>query len=391
MPTDPRLAVPPEIYLDNNATTRPLPEVVRAVTEVMTSGFGNPSSVHRAGERARQLIRQARAQVAGLIGADPDHVVFTSGATEANNLALQSLCGIGRGTLRLVTTAVEHSSILQVAEHLRRSGGDVVILPVDSSGLVDIDKLVDAIKPGRTLVSVQWANNETGVLQPVAEIANVAKEHEAFFHTDAVQAVGKVQIDLNRLPADLLTLSGHKVHGPLGVGALVGPGVDRIRSLVFGGSQEKARRPGTENVPGIVGLGVALEERGHRWEAALGATERMRNRFESALLNRGLVSAVNGSPGARLLNTSSLRFSGIDGEALTIRLDQQGVRCSQSSACTNQKPEPSYVLRAMGLTEAEAYASVRFGFSEFNTDHDVDSALDIIAEVHNSLALFALA
>lgn len=380
-----------EIYLDNNATTQPLPEVVRLVAEIMSTGYGNPSSVHRAGERGRQLLRKARQQVADAVGGDTEHVVFTSGATEANNLVLQCLRGRAFDGFRLVTSAVEHSSVLETARQLRREGHDVVIVPVDSRGLVRLEEVASAIKPGRTLVSVQWANNETGVVQPIEEIARIVHETGSLLHTDAVQAVGKVSVDVSGLPIDFLTLSGHKVHGPVGVGALVGPGLARVASLVFGGSQERGVRPGTENVPAIAGLGLALELRTQRWATAVDSTRRLRDRFETALVERGLASAINGAAASRLPNTSNLRFAGVDGEALTLRLDQLGVRCSQSSACTNQKPEPSYVLRAMGLSEGEAYASIRFGFSEFNTDQEIDQALDLISEVHSLLTRFALA
>jgi cysteine desulfurase len=251
--------------------------------------------------------------------------------------------------------------------------------------------MLDSVEPGKTLVSVQWANNETGVLQPILELAAAARAAGAVFHTDAVQAVGKVRIDLDETPIDLLSLSGHKLHGPLGVGALVGPAVRQLDPLVFGGAQEKGLRPGTENVPAIVGLGIALECRAARFDAVADATLALRDQFEARLSALGLVAALNGAPSERLPNTSNVRFADVDGEALTIRLDQLGVRCSQSSACTNHKPEPSYVLRAMGLSEAEAYSSVRFGFSELNTFVDVEAAVDAIATVHESLPRFAVA
>jgi len=380
-----------EIYLDNNATTRPLPEVVEVVAEVMRDAVGNPSSVHGAGKRTRDLLRAARTKVAHAVRATAADVVFTSGATEGNNLALRGAFESGRELKRLVTTVVEHSSILEVAEHLSRRGISVVLLPVDRGGKVDLDDLRRAIKPGETLVSLQWANNETGVLQDVVEAAFIASRMGALFHTDAVQAVGKIPIDLRSTPVDLLTLSGHKVHGPLGVGAVVGPGVQRLEPITFGGAQEAKVRPGTENLPAIVGLAEALAIRASRFGEVAAQTRSLRDRFERNLIDAGLVAGVNGGPGERLPNTSNLRFEKVDGEALTIRLDQAGVRCSQSSACTNQKPEPSYVLRAMGLSEDEAYASVRFGLSEFTSLSEIDSALGRISAVHASLARFAFA
>lgn len=380
-----------EIYLDNNATTLALPEVVEAVTRAMQEGCGNPSSVHTAGARARTLLGTARAQVAAAVAADPRDVLFTSGASEANNLVVQSLIAGPIKGYRLVTSVVEHSSILTAAEVLESLGLDVVTLPVDTDGLIDEDAFADAIIPGRTLASVQWANNETGVVQPIPRLVERAHALGALFHTDAVQAVGKLPIDVTEVPVDFLSVSAHKLHGPLGVGALFAPEKSLLQSLVFGGTQEDSLRPGTENVPGIVGFGVALSLRHDRFESVAKATREMRDAFELGLVKRGLVRAINGSGAGRLPGTSNLHFLGIDGEALTIRLDQMGVRCSQSSACTNQRPEPSYVLRAMGLTESEAYASVRFSFSELNTMRDVEDAVEAIASIHASLARFAVA
>ena len=381
-----------EIYLDNNATTRALPEVVEAVARAMRDGYGNPSSVHSAGRRGRALLRQAREQVATAVCTeDPANVIFTSGATEANNLVLQSLLAGPMKGYRLVTTDVEHSSILATAHVLRRFGCEIVILPVDLDGLVSIDALEEKIVPGHTLVSVQWANNETGVVQPVAQLVERTHAAGALFHTDAVQAIGKLPVDVEAVPADFLSLSGHKLHGPVGVGALVSRDKKLLAPLVFGGSQENSLRPGTENVPGIVGLGVALSLRHQRLDAVAASTLEMRDFFESRLAQRGLVRMFNGARANRLPNTSNVQFRDIDGEALSIRLDQMSVRCSQSSACTNHRPEPSYVLRAMGLTEPEAYASVRFGFSELNTMMEVNQTIEAITSIHASLTRFAVA
>ncbi len=381
----------PEIYLDNNATTRVLPEVAEAVAGAMHDGCGNPSSVHAAGARAREQLWRAREQVAALLSTDPAAVVFTGGATEANNLVLQSLLGGPMNGYRLVTTAVEHSSVLAAAEELERLGREVVVLPVDSNGLVREEEVAEAVAPGRTLVSVQWANNETGVVQPIFGLAGRVRSLGGLFHTDAVQAVGKIPVDLDASPVDFLSLSGHKLHGPLGAGALVARDRSLLRPLMFGGEQETALRPGTENVPAIVGLGVALALRENRFETVAGATREMRDAFEAGLARRGLARAVNGSGADRLPNTSNVRFLDLDGEALVVRLDQTGVRCSQSSACTNQRPEPSYVLRAMGLSEHEAYASVRFAFSELNSVADVAGAVEAVSAVHANLLRFAVA
>ena len=388
---EPHKALPREIYLDNNATTSPHPEVIEAVAQAMAAGFGNPSSAHCGGRRARQVLRDSREQVSGLVGASPEDVVFTSGATEANNLVLQSLLAREFSDYRLITSGVEHSSILSVAEHLSSRGVEVVVLPVDTDGLVALDAVVSAIQPGRTLVSIQCANNETGVLQSIEQLAVTAHCSGALFHTDAVQGVGKTPIDLASIPIDFLSLSGHKLHGPLGIGALVGPGIHRLPSLLYGGTQEAGLRPGTENLPGITGLACALELRALRFGSVAEHTRRLRDRFESGLIKRGLVASVNGGGAFRVPNTSNIRFGDIDGDALTIQLDQRGIQCSQSSACTSQKPEPSYVLRAMGLSEVEAFASVRFGFSELNTMQEVDRAVNAVTDVHASLARFAVA
>ena len=382
---------PREIYLDNNATTRVLPEVVNAVARAMRDGYGNPSSVHGAGSRARTRLLEAREQVAASVSAQPEQVLFTSGASEANNLVIQSLLDGPMNGYRLVTSVIEHSSIRATAEALARSGHEVVTVPVDDNGLVSEDALVDAIVPSRTLVSIQWANNETGVVQPIARLVDLARGLGALFHTDAVQAVGKIHVDLTVVPVDFMSVSAHKVHGPLGVGALVTQDRRLLTPLVFGGSQEHSLRPGTENVPGIVGFGIALSLRTARFGAISLLTQDMRDAFESALLGRGVVRQFNGAMAERLPNTSNVLFLDVDGEALVIRLDQAGVRCSQSSACTNRRPEPSYVLRAMGLTEADAYASVRFAFSEFNSMRDVNDAVEAISSVRASLSRFAVA
>ena len=380
-----------EIYLDNNATTRALPEVVDAMARAMADGCGNPSSVHSAGTRARTRLWEARERIADAVSADPEHVVFTSGASEANNLVLQSLLrGPMRG-YRLVTSAVEHPSVLSAAKAMERAGLEVVRLGVSRSGVVSESALVDSILPGRTLVSIQWASNETGVVQPIARFLDRVHAVGALFHVDAAQAVGKIPLDVRRVPVDFMSISAHKVHGPLGVGAILARDRGLLRPLVFGGSQEHSLRPGTENVPGIVGFGLALDLRSAGLGAVSSLTQDMRNAFESALRRRGLVRMVNGEVADRLPNTSNVCFLDVDGEALTMRLDQVGVRCSQSSACTNRRPEPSYVLREMGLTEAEAYASLRFAFSQFNTMRDVNDAVDEIARIRSSLSRFAVA
>ena len=382
------MALRPEVYLDNNATTEPLPEVREAVAQVLSSGPLNPSSVHSQGDRARRFLKTARAQVADLVRSDAANVVFTSGATESNHLVLVNLLTGGFQGFRFVTTATEHSSIREAVRSLEQAGVNVTLLPVGADGRVDALAVGEAIDPGRTLVSVHWANNETGVLQPLEDIAEVCRERGAVLHSDAVQAVGKIDVDLRRVPVDLLSLSGHKLHGPLGVGAIVARDPSRLRTVLPGGGQEAGVRPGTENLPAIVGFGTACALRQERWLDVALHTLALRDGFEARLSEAGVIEDVAGADVPRLPNTSNVRFTRVDGEALLLRLDQAGVCCSQGSACTNRKPEPSYVLRAMGRSEEEAFRCLRFSFSEFNTEEEVQVAIDELVRLHAQLSTF---
>ena len=378
----------PEIYFDNNATTRPFPEVVDAMMACYRLGPLNASSIHEAGTRARKKLTEARERVAGALEVLPNQVVFTSGATEANHIILRNLMAGAMKGFRLVTSAVEHSSILEAARWLENRGGDVDILPVDGNGLIDLTDVARAIVPGRTLVSVQWANNETGVVQRLEAIAELCQAKGALLHSDGVQAVGKLPVDLAAVPVDFLSMSGHKLHGPVGSGVLFRRNPGALASFLPGGGQESGLRPGTENLPAAVGFSLALEHRLGRLQQVMTDFRSLRDRFEIGLQEAGLVEAINGTGVERIPNTSSVTFSGVDGEALLLRLDQEGVRCSQGSACTNRKPEPSYVLRAMGLTEDEAFRSVRFSFSEFNSRDEVDAALAKLKALHSVLRRF---
>jgi cysteine desulfurase len=371
-----------KIYFDNNASTPPLPKVNEAVLESMGPGFGNPSSAHSVGAEGRRMLNQAREKLAGLLGHPDAAIYFTSGGTEANNWAIRSAFTLGAQRQSLITTPIEHSSVLKQASYLAAYHGvDVTYAPVLSSGQVDLDALRDLVEPGTALVSVQWVNNETGVIQPVEEIARLCRSKGVPFHTDAAQAVGKLEIDLTQLPADYVTLTGHKFHGPQGVGALIAQENANVAPLFHGGSQEGGLRAGTENMPGIVGLGKAAELRCERFSKVAEQFRGLRDRFELRLLEEVEEVEVNGAPQLRIGNTSNLLFRGVEGQALMAQLDRVGICCSQSSACTNSRPEPSYVLRAMGLSEDEAYASVRFSFSEMNTLEEMDWAVDIIAEM----------
>lgn len=375
-----------EKYFDNNATTIASPQVVASMVEVLRDDFGNPSSIHSAGDRARDKIRDARTQVAELIGARPDQITFTSGGTEANNLVLTSAA---QAFDRILTTAVEHSSVLTMIDPLRASGVEVDVLPVDSTGLVDLDRLEESLNKGARFASIQWANNETGVIQPISEIAQLCRRRGALLHCDAAQAVGKIPVDFDSLPIDFLTLTAHKFNGPQGVGAVVSKDPSFLHPMLFGGPQEEGLRPGTENVAGIVGLGTAARVRRETFLDANSRMQRLRDQFEQLIRDRLPDVHTNGGGANRIGNTSNLLFGNVDGQALVARLDQHGIRCSQSSACTNQRPEPSYVLRAMGLTEDEAYSSVRFSFGVYNTPEEVRSAAATIGDECEQLRRFS--
>jgi cysteine desulfurase len=338
-----------EIYLDNNATTRPLPEVVAAVVDAMTDNFGNPSSGNRSGQRARQLLMHARESVSRLIACDPHDLHFTSGATESNNWVVSQL--VQQPGDELLTSSTEHSSIASMRDHLESKAKGFRELPVDEFGRVSAEAVRQSLTPRTRLVAIQWVNSETGTLQPVMQIAAECRTAGVPFLVDASQAVGRLSTDVNLLKCDFLTFSGHKLHAPQGVGAIyVRPGA-KLLPLIFGGSQESGLRAGTENLPGIVGFGVAARHRVDCLDAAIDHLQSLRNEFERDVIAGLADVSINGDVNNRVVNTSNLRFEGVDGEALVARLDQQGVRCSQSSACTNHRPEPSYVLRAMGLTD----------------------------------------
>jgi cysteine desulfurase len=374
-----------EIYLDNNATTQALPMVCEAMVKVIEEGFGNPSSGHATGDRGRMHLEKARASVAELIGADPSNIIFTSSGTEANNMVLMSSRSEARTASQIITTPVEHSSILKTCDHLLEKGADIIYLEVDSSGLVNLQKLESLISDKTSLVSIQWINNETGVIQPIEKISKVCRSKGVPLHTDAAQAVGKIPINLNVVDIDFLTLTGHKFHAPPGVGVVYSKSLKQLRPLMFGGGQEFKLRPGTENLPGIVGIGKAAELKREKFTSNIKKVTALRDCFEEKVLQAIPSTKTNGSLEHRSGNSTNILFHGIDGQALVARLDQLGIRCSQSSACTNMRPEPSYVLRAMGLSEREAYSSIRFSFSELNTLEEVDLAVEAISKLCEKL------
>ena len=377
-----------QIYLDNNATTQPLPEVIDAMTGAMTVWFGNASSGHSRGDLARKVLEHARMTVARLLGAPDDTVIFTSGATEANNLAILSCLSMDPSQGRIVTTTVEHSSILKLCDQLEEQGAEIIRVPVDSNSLVDLERLERSLTAETSVLSVQWVNNETGVVQPIEAIAAIAEAKGVALHVDAAQAFGKLNLQIAALPIDYLSVTAHKIHGPQGIGALyVRPG-RTVRPLLRGGPQESGRRAGTENLPGIAGFGRAAELRADRVREVAEYVATLRDSFERALVAALPDIRVNAAAAPRVSGSTNILFEGVDGQALVARLDQAGLCCSQSSACTNQRPEPSYVLRAMGLSEEEAYTGVRFSFSELNTVAEAQSAAEMVIQTVRALRAF---
>ena len=368
-----------EIYLDNNATTKPLPEVTEAMREAMGEGFGNPSSAHSAGERARRRMDLARRRTSGLVGCSPEDLIFTSSGTESNNMVFYS-CTRKKEKPRVVTTQVEHSSIMKMCSFLELNDVRVEMLEVDGQGVLDIRRLEDAISGKTDLVSVQWVNNETGVMQDMEGISEVCRKNGVPLHTDAAQAVGKLEVDLAKLHVDFLSFTAHKISGPQGAAVLYAKDRLLVNPVLFGGFQEEGFRPGTENLPGIAGLGTACETRRARLKRAVGKMKDLRDRFEKTVTGSIPDTSVNGGGGERVCNTSNIHFGGTDGRKLVSLLDEAGIRCSQSSACTNFDVTPSYVLTAMGLDEQHAHSSIRFSFCPENTFEEIERAAETIRE-----------
>jgi cysteine desulfurase len=372
------------IYLDNNATTPLDPAVVEEMLPFLTRFYGNPSSPYAFAARARKAVDLARERLAALLGCAPSELAFTSGGTESNNAVIHSALQFEPHGKHVVASAVEHSAVLRPCQDLEKHGGCVTFLGVDRHGNVDLAELEAAIRPDTALVSMMWANNETGVLFPVPKIAEICRRKGVFFHTDAVQAVGKIPIRLRETAINFLSLSAHKFHGPKGVGALYVNGRTRFSSLIAGGSQENGRRGGTENVAGIVGLGKAAELAFKYLTEARNARV-ARDRFEKAILESVGGASVNGAGALRIANTSSLLFKGIEASAVLLLLDRHGICCSAGSACRTGSHEASHVLRAMNPNGDGARRSVRFSFSRFNTEAEIDRAIEIVPKVIEKL------
>ncbi len=363
-------------YLDNNATTCVAPEVFEAMSPFMTGLYGNPSSIHSFGGQVAAHVSKARESVAALLGAIPTEIIFTSCGTESDNAAIFSALALMPARRKFVTSKVEHPAVLNVGKELLRRGYKVVELPVDSCGSIDLRRVEEAVDGETALVSVMWANNETGNIYPVEEIAQIAHRRGSLFHTDAVQAVGKIPVDLSKSAIDMLSMSGHKLHAPKGIGVLYVRRGIRFRPFMIGGHQERGRRAGTENVPGIVALGKACELARSHIDFENTHVRRLRDKLEGALLARIPKSRVNGDVGSRLPNTSNISFEFIEGEAILLLLDQLGICASSGSACTTGSLEPSHVLRAMGVPYTAAHGSVRFSLSRYNTDEEIDFVIE---------------
>lgn len=364
------------VYLDNNATTPILPEVFEAMRPYFAEQFGNASSIHHHGQETRGAVERARESVAALLGCRASEIVFTSGGTEGDNLAI---FGLVREGDHVISSTIEHHAVLNSCKHLEEAGCEVTYVPVDGRGLVDPDDVRRGLRANTKLVSIMMANNETGVLQPVEEIGKVAAEAEVYFHSDGVQAAGKVPIDVQRIQCDLLSISGHKMHAPQGIGAVYVRKGTILRPMLYGGSHERSRRAGTENVPGIVALGKAAEiakealDRGDLTRMAA-----MRDGLQAKILAEVEAIGVNGEGAPRVPNTTNIHFDYIEGEALVIALDLKGLAVSTGAACSSGAIAPSHVLTAMGLPPEQARASLRFSLGKQNTPEDVEFALGLI-------------
>ena len=364
------------VYADNNATTRVDERVVEEMLPAFTEVYGNPSSMHTLGAEAEKRIRLARERVAHFIKADPSEIVFTSCGTESDNAALFGTFEAYPDKKHIVTTKVEHPAVLNPCQLLAKKDYSVTFLSVDSEGMLDLDELKDSIRDDTAIVSVMYANNETGVVFPIEQIGQIVKERGVVFHVDAVQAAGKIPLDVEKLNVDLLSLSGHKIHAPKGVGALYIRRGTKLRPLLVGGHQEKGRRGGTENVPYIVAFGKACELASEHLPEMNTRVKAMRDQLQKGLLKSVPHASLNGAKSPRVPNTLSIRFEYVEGESILLLLDREGIAASSGSACTSGSLEPSHVLRAMGVPYTSVHGSIRLSLSRFNTDQDIDHILE---------------
>jgi len=373
------------IYLDNNATTKIAPEVFDEMKPYLTDYYGNPSSMHTFGGKLYSKIEESRARVAGLIGADPEEIIFMSCGTESDNTALMSAAESHPQKRHIITSRVEHPAVFNFVKHLARKGYRVTFIPVDNAGILDIDSFSKALDDDTVVVSIMYANNETGVIFPIQEIGEILRERKIPFHTDAVQAVGKLTIDVTKLPVDMLSLSGHKLHAPKGIGALYVRKGTRFYPYIIGGHQENGRRAGTENVASIIGLGKACELAAENLEHEIPYLSRLRDKLERNLLKCCPDVRINGNTEYRLPNTTNISFEYVEGEAILLRLNEYGICASSGSACTSGSLEPSRVLRAMGTPFTAIHGSIRFSLSRYNTEDEIDKVLDIVPKIIKEL------
>ena len=373
------------IYVDNNATTQVAPEVFEEMTPYFTELYGNPSSMHFFGGQVERKVEEARERVAGLLGARPQEIIFTSCGTESDNAAIMSALRCNPDKRHVVTTRVEHPAVKNVVSHLKREGYRVTELPVDRQGLLSMEEVSRVMTDDTAIVSVMWANNETGVLFPVEEIATMAKSRDIVFHTDAVQAVGKIPINMADNQIDMMSLSGHKLHAPKGIGVLYVRRGTRFAPFVIGGHQEGGRRGGTENVPYIIGLGKACELAATNFKEKNLRVKSLRDKLEKGLLQSIENSMINGDREQRLPNTSSISFEYVEGESILLKLSDKGICASSGSACTSGSLEPSHVLRAMGVPFTAAHGSIRFSLSSYNTEEEIDYILEVVPPIIKQL------
>ena len=364
------------IYVDNNATTQVAPEVVEAMMPYFTRLYGNPSSMHTFGGQVGYAIKEARTQVARLIGASPEEIVFNSCGTESDSTAIWAALRSNPERKHVITTRVEHPAVKNLCEGLVNYGYRVTVVPVDREGNLDLDYLYDHLNDDTAIVSIMWANNESGVVFPVEEISRKVREHGIIFHTDAVQTAGKLPIDVSRTGVDMLSMSGHKIHAPKGVGVLYVRKGTKFSPFMVGGHQEGGRRGGTENVASIIGMGKACDLAANQWLKEMPRVAALRDRLEEGLLNSISNSMVNGNRQHRLPNTTSIAFEYVEGESILLLMDQHGICASSGSACTSGSLEPSHVLRAMGVPFTAAHGSIRFSLSTYNTEEEIDFIIE---------------
>ena len=373
------------IYFDNNATTKVAEEVLEEIKPFFCELYGNPSSMHTFGGQIGIKIRQAREQIAALLGCEPSEIIFTAGGTESDNTAIMGTLAAAPNKRKIITSRVEHPAVLTVCRELENRGYTVVELSVDKQGRLDLTELENQIDDDTAVVTIMYANNETGVVFPIERIAEMVAGKGVVFHTDAVQAIGKIPLNLSESNIDLLSLSGHKLHAPKGVGILYVRKGTRLSPYMLGGHQEAGRRAGTENVPGIIGLGKACELAAKNLEEENSKVKYLRDKLEDAMLQNCPGSRLNGDKDNRLPNTTNISFEYIEGEAILLMLDKHGICASSGSACTSGSLEPSHVLRAMGVPFTAAHGSIRFSLSRYNTEKEVDYTIEKMPEIVNKL------